>query len=243
MNYNWLHSVFFITRKLGLGVDCGLEDHGSEVRGCIMDFCDCMPDIEFGLRNGPQFCESCKSHLNRAGLEALVMLTRRRFEGKSPLDSLHAVITESIILRGKRYEKTGYGFDYDVALSFAGSDRSYAEEIAIALRRAGLEVLYDQFDQAELWGKNLHAYLTELYRLRARFCIVFLSEHYSRNRWTRVELQAALAREFEQGKEYVLPIRLDDSEVDGILPTRGFIEWKEETPDSIAGLVKKKLYP
>lgn len=44
---------------------------------------------------------------------------------------------------------------YDVALSFAGEDREYVEEVAIVLKRFGVRVFYDKFEETELWGKNL----------------------------------------------------------------------------------------
>jgi hypothetical protein len=155
--------------------------------------------------------------------------------------SVDSDVSESIFLRGERYATADRRFDYDVALSFAGSDRKYAERLAEELRAVGVAVFYDQFDQAALWGKNLHAYLTELYRLRARYCVVFLSANYGREGWTRLELDAALAREFEYGHEYILPIRLDDTTVPGILPTRGYLDWRKYSVDAIVDMVRTRL--
>ena len=45
--------------------------------------------------------------------------------------------------------------EYDVALSFAGEDREYVEAVASALQQAGVKVFYDQYEEVELWGKNL----------------------------------------------------------------------------------------
>ena len=45
---------------------------------------------------------------------------------------------------------------YDIALSFAGENRVYVEEVAQALRSAGVSVFYDKFEQAGLWGKESH---------------------------------------------------------------------------------------
>ena len=42
--------------------------------------------------------------------------------------------------------------NYHVALSFAGEDRDYVEKVAIQLRAAGVEVFYDLFHEADLWG-------------------------------------------------------------------------------------------
>jgi hypothetical protein len=150
-------------------------------------------------------------------------------------------VSESILLRGERYLKGEPRFDYDVAISFAGADRKYAELLAEALRVVGVAVFYDQFDQAALWGKNLHAYLTELYYLRSKYCVVFLSTNYGRQGWTRLELDAALAREFEDGQEYILPIRLDDTVIPGILPTRGYLDWRQYSVESVVDMIRTRL--
>ncbi len=44
------------------------------------------------------------------------------------------------LLRGQRYFADTEGFDYDVALSFSGSDREYAEQLADQLRLNGIAV-------------------------------------------------------------------------------------------------------
>lgn len=223
-----------------LGIDIGLKDHGGEVRGCIMDFCEHMHYVEVGLRNGPCFCNECATKLRSANAEFLLELATAALASKSSFTADEEV-TEAIVLRGKRYSELGDGFDFDIALSFAGADRSKAELLARSLRENGLSVFYDTDAQAELWGKNLQLHLSELYRLRAQFCIVLVSENYSSSRWANVELTAALSREFEHGKEYILPLRLDDSEVHGILPTKGYIYWQDYSVAEIAHIVLKKI--
>ena len=51
---------------------------------------------------------------------------------------------------------------YDVALSFAGEDRAYVEEVAQTLRTLGVSVFYDKFEEAELWGKDLKSHLHDI---------------------------------------------------------------------------------
>ncbi len=43
-------------------------------------------------------------------------------------------------------------YQYEVALSFAGEDRVFAETVAKGLRSNGLEVFYDEFYREKLWG-------------------------------------------------------------------------------------------
>ena len=84
--------------------------------------------------------------------------------------------------------------DYDVALSFAGEDRTYVEQVAHELNGKGIKVFYDMFEEANLWGKDLYVYLTDLYRDRARFTVMFISKAYTEKLWTDHERKAAQAR-------------------------------------------------
>jgi len=95
--------------------------------------------------------------------------------------------------------------EYDVALSFAGEDRAVADSIAETLRAMGVSVFYDEYEKADLWGKNLYDHLSDVYRKRARFCLMLLSKHYAAKQWTNHERQAAQARAFSENQEYILP--------------------------------------
>jgi len=121
-------------------------------------------------------------------------------------------------------------FEYDVALSFAGEDREYVEEVAASLNKHGIKVFYDRYEQAKLWGKDLYQHLADVYRKRSRYCVMFLSHHYAAKLWTTHERRAAQARAFEENQEYILPVRVDDTEVAGILPTIGYVSAKDFTP-------------
>ena len=110
---------------------------------------------------------------------------------------------------------------YDVALSFAGEDREHANELAKLLEAGGYSCFYDENELANLWGKNLYDYLSSVYKDRARYCVMFLSKHYEQKLWTNYERQNAQARAFKENKEnreYILPVRLDDTEIPGIPP-------------------------
>jgi hypothetical protein len=131
--------------------------------------------------------------------------------------------------------------DYDVALSFAGEDRTYVDEVARVLSAAGVKVFYDKLEEADLWGKNLYTHLSDIYRKRARFTVMFISRSYAEKRWTNHEREAAQARAFADSREYILPARFDDTEIPGMLPTTGYISAKERAPTDLADLVLRKL--
>jgi len=131
--------------------------------------------------------------------------------------------------------------DFDVALSFAGEDRAYVEEVAATLRTMGLRVFYDKYEVVSLWGKDLYSHLTEIYSQRTRYTVVFISKHYRRKLWTDHERKAAQARAFQEHQEYILPARFDRTQIPGILPTTGYVDLKDYSPVEFAVLVKRKV--
>lgn len=132
-------------------------------------------------------------------------------------------------------------FTYDVALSFAGEDRVYVERIANLLIEQGIKVFYDKFETANLWGKDLYQYLSDIYRTKAEFCVIFISKYYKEKNWTRHELRNAQNRAFIDNKEYILPIFIDDVELDGLNSTIGYIRSNEFMDFEIANLIATKL--
>ena len=102
-------------------------------------------------------------------------------------------------------------FEYDVCLSFAGEQRSYVEAVAKSLREREVRVFYDAFQAAELWGKDLYTHLDEIYQRLARYCVVFISADYAKKAWTAHERKSMQARDIDETKEYILPVRFDDS--------------------------------
>lgn len=134
-------------------------------------------------------------------------------------------------------------YEYDVALSFAGEDRDYVEVVADQLRLRGVRVFYDLYEQANLWGKDLYEHLDYVYRRAARYCLLFASTAYADKVWTRHERRSAQARAIEENREYVLPVKFDDTEIPGVLPTVGYVDARSTTAVQLADLISQKLGP
>lgn len=88
-------------------------------------------------------------------------------------------------------------FDFDVALSFAGEDREYVEDVANWLKKMDIKVFYDKYEKISLWGKDLYEHLTEVYNKRAKFTVIFISKHYADKLWTIMK-EKALKQELSQ---------------------------------------------
>lgn len=132
-------------------------------------------------------------------------------------------------------------YKYQVALSFAGEDRVYADEVANCLRKNSVNVFYDNFEEDVLWGKDLYVYLDNVYRKESKFCVMFLSKNYAKKVWTNHERQSAQARAFQENEEYILPVKLDDTEIPGIRPTLGYVDGRENDPQQICKKILAKL--
>jgi len=108
-------------------------------------------------------------------------------------------------------------FAYDIAISFAGEQRTFAEAIARGLRERGVSVFYDDFERADLWGRDLYAHLHDIYSNKAQYCIMLASYAYANKVWTNHERQAAQQRALqEKGAPYILPVRCDDTDIPGL---------------------------
>jgi hypothetical protein len=131
--------------------------------------------------------------------------------------------------------------EYDIVLSFAGEDRKYVEKVANFLRKSGIKVFYDMYEDVNLWGKDLYQHLDDVYQSKAKYAVVFISEAYSKKLWTNHELKSAQARAFSQNEEYILPARFDNTEIPGIRKTIGYVSLADLTPIQFAKKIIKKL--
>jgi hypothetical protein len=133
-------------------------------------------------------------------------------------------------------------FEYDVALSFAGENRNYVDAVAKCLKNSGVKLFYDNFEEANLWGKDLYEYLDDIYKNKARYCIMFISAHYAEKVWTTHERKSAQERAIrEKGIEYILPARFDDTVIPGIRDTIGYINLNNKTPEKFCKIILEKL--
>jgi hypothetical protein len=132
-------------------------------------------------------------------------------------------------------------FKYDIAVSFAGEDRFVVEQFVNALAAKDISVFYDSWEQSQLWGKDLYQHLDMIYQQAAQYCVIFISENYVKKAWTKHELRSAQARAFQQNSEYILPIKLDDTELPGLPSTIAYIDLRHTSINEIVGLLSEKI--
>ena len=135
-----------------------------------------------------------------------------------------------------------YGrFEYDVALSFAGEDREVAEKLAGLLRARNLSVLFDEFKPAEPASKDPVLHIAEIYRTKAWYCVMFLSQHYPLKKWTQEERISAQEHALRDANEYILPVRLDNTEVSGLVEKAGYMGLRTSSMEELVNLLDQKM--
>lgn len=97
---------------------------------------------------------------------------------------------------------------YDVALSFAGTERPLAEAIFNNLTARELEVFYDKNEQHRILAADVEDYLRPIYQSDAQFVVVLLSQEYPKRIWTKFESEQFKQR-FKKGG--VIPIWFSDA--------------------------------
>lgn len=132
-------------------------------------------------------------------------------------------------------------FKYDIALSYASEDRSYVEKVAYELQKNNVMVFYDVFEQADLWGKDLYTHLQNVYKELSKYTIIFCSKYYNEKSWCNHERKSAQERAFRENKEYILPVRFDNTLIPGIADTTGYIDLTSTKPDDLVELILKKI--
>jgi hypothetical protein len=71
--------------------------------------------------------------------------------------------------------------------------------------------------------------------------VIFVSKEYKDRQWTNHELRSAQAKALEvKGQEYILPVKVDNTELEGLPPNVGYVSISIGV-DKIAEMLIKKL--
>lgn len=130
---------------------------------------------------------------------------------------------------------------YDVALSFAGEQRGYVEEVARVLAAANVAFFYAPYEEAKLWGEDLTEAFEAVFLHGSRFVVLFSSKDYARKMWPTFERRAAVEKAMSQNEAYILPVRFDDTKIPGVRETIGYQDARTKSPGEIARLILLKL--
>ena len=131
--------------------------------------------------------------------------------------------------------------EYKVALSFAGEQRDYVEQVSQELSKLGIHHFYDNNETVEMWGKALTEYLDEIYFYKSEYVVVFVSREYRDKIWTRWEIKSAQDRSLRQKNEYILPVYFDRIRLSGLPDSIGYINGNRTSPKELARMIYEKV--
>lgn len=130
---------------------------------------------------------------------------------------------------------------YDVSFSFAEEDNAFVQEVANHLKRRNPNYYYYKEDLVKNWGKDLEKYLAPIYRRQSRLCVVFVSTAYREKVWTKFELDKATERAKRNIPEYILPVKMDHTELSEISSVTKYLLSKDFGAEKLAEAICQKI--
>lgn len=205
------------------------------------DFVDDLPSDESWSVWIDWYEARLAGRLDDATLEA-ARLTIPEEAWKQGPTHVNSIIANSLIAakEGPKRELTN-GKTYQVALSFAGEQRDYAEGVAQHLVARSIGVFYDGFHRTWLWGRDGVEAFHEVFAETSNFVVMFVSAEYVAKPWTRHERKSALSRMLTEESEYVLPVRFDHTPVPGLPESVQYLEANDYTPAQLAAAIVDKI--
>ncbi len=132
---------------------------------------------------------------------------------------------------------------FDVALSFPGEIRSIVEPIVAELesKLGPNSYFYDNNYTAQLARPSLDLVLQDIYRNRSKLVVVFLCAYYQEKEWCGVEFRAI--KDIIKSKQHdrIMFIRTDNSDIEGVFNTDGYIDATRFGSAEIAGFIYERV--
>ena len=132
-------------------------------------------------------------------------------------------------------------FDFDFAISFSGSYRSVAKELAEQLDVRGAAVFYYDSYRAHLLGKRLDHEFAWVFGAGTRFFVPIVSASYAERAWPQYEWTIARREAENRLEEFILPLRVDESLLVGLPDTVAYIDLRSHSVNEVAALLIEKL--
>lgn len=128
---------------------------------------------------------------------------------------------------------------FAVALSFPGEHRDFVRSVAEHLENhfGRDRVFFDEWHEAFLWGVKGDVKLRSVYRDQSELVVPFFSSFYSKP-WCELEWSAIREILLERrGEDSVIPIALDDTQIDGWGKNDFAARVRNRTPAEISELI------
>ncbi|MBI4338394.1 MAG: toll/interleukin-1 receptor domain-containing protein [Chloroflexi bacterium] len=206
-------------------LDLPYHKEDSRYWDCPLHYNHHVREIDYFF-NGGSFCPDCVEKIRDQWGHT-----------REAMQELHAI---------KRLQRAAAGKpaapEFDVALSFAGTERSLAQELYDLLEARGIHTFYDAAYPERLAAEDLNIVFEEVFARRSQFCVIFVSREYATRVWTNHELRSALSRQLIERGGYIIPIQVEDGvELLGIPATIGRLPLSRHSIRAIASIIAKKV--
>jgi len=131
--------------------------------------------------------------------------------------------------------------EYQVALSFAGEQRAYVRQVASELEKRGVNTFFDERNAIALWGKDQVEEFQRIYKMASAFVVMFVSINYAGKSWPTHERRSAFAGVIQRKRDFILPVRFDDTEVPGLNTNLAYLKASDYSPEKLAEAVCEVL--
>ena len=132
-------------------------------------------------------------------------------------------------------------YTFDFAISFSHECREQARKLAELLEEQGAIVFYDHSFLEHLLGKRLNDELAWVFGGATRYFVPFVSAGYSTRPWPQYEWSIGKLEAERREEEFILPLRVDDSLLLGLLDTVCYLDLRVIGLEEVADLLIRKL--
>ncbi len=128
-----------------------------------------------------------------------------------------------------------------VFVSYAREDVAFVDRLVQDLRSSGIDVWKDT-DEIYV-GEYLLPKVVDAIRSCKLFLAV-ISTYYGQSKWCRHEVTLKLTEEVSQGRVLVLPLRLDETDPEALVPAKGWADFRERDAyqEALANLLMSISY-
>ena len=130
---------------------------------------------------------------------------------------------------------------FDFAISFSAEYRPLAKELSEHLTARGAAVFLDEYYVAQLLGRRLDREFSWVFGAGTRFFVPIVSTSYAERAWPQHEWTIAKLEAEKRQKEFILPLRVDDSLLVGLSDTVSYMDLRHNPVNKVADLLIEKL--
>ncbi len=131
-------------------------------------------------------------------------------------------------------------YEFDFAISFAGPQREVAAQLANALSEHRFRVFYDASYRSRLLGRKLDHEFKWIFGPGTLFFVPLVSQDYVDRSWPQFEWSIGKLEAERRDREFILPLRIDDSLLLGLSDSIGYLDLREHSINEIVAILAEK---